>query len=492
MNYIGEIKNIFSQPNLYIRERVKIVEITLETTTLPKYDDVLSLINKIPSRDIFQIVFEDDSEARIVWGTSLDLSREEYDQYVSSSTGDVIKISIFIKKNVEDNTFSIYCFDEFMGDLNSLSLFDVLCSFSNLLSGADHLNFVTFDKSISFMTRTMSFSSEEKHSISTDFSRLKRIEECKDVSRFLCAENIQLLPDDFKIVLNSAANPLTDKFSKLCCLLSMIYVATSASLDKDKFIPQITGQRSISCEINIDSIISNDNIYKVYYWIFTDGNAADKAIIARNVLSLHCKYNSLIDMDELAFASMQSNYNLYLRNNVNQYLELKNKVADYICDVVAKTGEYATNILDRFKQNLIALIGFLLTTIIANIVSSNPLDNIFTKDITVLVYAILVGSVFFLVISILETNYRVKTIHKAYLQLKENYSDILSKDDISEIYRDDKFFNDTRKEIKSKTILFSIIWILALIGIFFVVEYLTNSPIFMNDIREWIENIYKN
>lgn len=489
MNYIDEIKNVFSQPNINIRERVKIVEITFETTTLPKYDDILLLINKIPSRDIFQIVFEDDSEERIVWGNSLGLAREEYDQYVLSSSGDSIMISISIKKSIEDNTFSIYCFDEFMKDLNDLSLFDVLCSFSNLLSGVDYLNFVTFDKSISFMTRTMSFSSEEKQSISTDFSRLKRIEECKDVSRFLCTENLKLLPDDFKIVLNSVANPLTDKFSKLCCLLSVIYVATSASLDKDKVIPQITGQRSISCEINIDSIKGNDNIYKVYSWIFTDGNAADKAIIARNVLSLHCKYNSLIDIDELAFASMQSNYNLYLKNNVNQYLELKNKVADYICDVVAKTGEYATTILDRFKQNLVALIGFLITTIIANIVSSNPLDNIFTKDITVLVYAILVGSVFFLVISILETNYKVKTIKKTYLQLKENYSDILSQDDIAEVYKNDELFNGTKKEIKTKTVLFSVIWISILIGIFFVVEYLTTTPILMDNIRNWIKNI---
>lgn len=489
MNYIDEIKNVFSQPNINICERVKIVEINFETTSLPKYDDVLKLINKIPSRDILQIVFEDDSEERLVWGNSHVLSQEEYDQYVLSSSGDSIRISVSIKKTIEDNTFSIYCFDEFMKDLNDLSLFDVLCSFSNLLSGIDYLNFVTFDKSISFMTRTMSFSSEEKQSISTDFSRLKRIEECKDVSRFLCTENLQLLPDDFKIVLNSVTNPLTDKFSKLCCLLSMIYVATSASLDKDKVIPQITGQRSISCEINIDSIKGNDNIYKVYSWIFTDGNAADKAIIARNVLSLHCKYNSLIDIDELAFASMQSNYNLYLKNNVNQYLELKNKVADYICDVVAKTGEYATTILDRFKQNLVALIGFLITTIIANIVSSNPLDNIFTKDITVLVYAILVGSVFFLVISILETNYKVKTIKKTYLQLKENYSDILSQDDIAEVYKDDELFNGTKKEIKTKTVLFSVIWISILIGIFFVVEYLTTTPILMDNIRNWIKNI---
>ena len=140
---------------------------------------------------------------------------------------------------------------------------------------------------------------------------------------------------------------------------------------------------------------------------------------------------------------------------------------------------------------MVALIGFLLTTIIANIVSSNPLDNIFTKDITVLVYVILVGSVFFLIISIIETNYKVKTIQKAYLQLKENYLEVLSEDDISEIFKDDELFRNTKKEIKSKTIIFSIIWMLVLIYIFLVVEYLTSFPILMDNIRKWIETVSK-
>lgn len=129
MNYIDEIKHIFSQPSINVRERVKVVEITFETTTLPKYDDISNVINKIPTRDIFLIVFEDDSEERITWGNSYSLLQEEYDRYMLSSSGDSIKISISIEKVVEDNTFSIYCFDEFMKDLNELSLFDMLCSF---------------------------------------------------------------------------------------------------------------------------------------------------------------------------------------------------------------------------------------------------------------------------------------------------------------------------------------------------------------------------
>ena len=53
-------------------------------------------------------------------------------------------------------------------------------------------------------------------------------------------------------------------------------------------------------------------------------------------------------------ASIQTNYNLYLRDNVTQYLELKNKVAEFFTDIVSRTGEYATEMLDKFKTNLLA------------------------------------------------------------------------------------------------------------------------------------------
>ena len=39
--------------------------------------------------------------------------------------------------------------------------------------------------------------------------------------------------------------------------------------------------------------------------------------------------------------------------------------------------------LDKFKTNLLAILGFLFSVILANIVSDQPLDNIFTKDITI-------------------------------------------------------------------------------------------------------------
>ena len=51
---------------------------------------------------------------------------------------------------------------------------------------------------------------------------------------------------------------------------------------------------------------------------------------------------------------------------------------------MSKTGDYATMLLGDLKKNLIAIFGFLFTVILANIVSDQPLQNIFTREITVI------------------------------------------------------------------------------------------------------------
>lgn len=59
-------------------------------------------------------------------------------------------------------------------------------------------------------------------------------------------------------------------------------------------------------------------LYKIYDWIYSGGSSIDKAIIARNIICLHCKYEPLLKVDTKILASIQSNYNLYLKDNVTQ------------------------------------------------------------------------------------------------------------------------------------------------------------------------------
>jgi hypothetical protein len=184
---------------------------------------------------------------------------------------------------------------------------------------------------------------------------------------------------------------------------------------------------------------------------------------------------------------MQSNYNLYLKNNVTQYLDLKNKVAEYICDVVAKTGDYASIIFERFKQNLIAVLGFLFTAIIANIVSDQPLNNIFTKDVTTVLEVVLAGSVIFLIFCVIEANYQNKCIKNSYKQLKEHYKDVLTDDDVKEIFKNDSAFKKMQKEIKKRKTIAIYLWIAFILIAFIALEIRGEG--FATSIIDWIKEV---
>lgn len=186
-------------------------------------------------------------------------------------------------------------------------------------------------------------------------------------------------------------------------------------------------------------------------------------------------------------ASIQSNYNLYLKENVKDYLELKNKVAEFISDTVAKTGEYATELLDKFKNNIIAIFGFIFTVILANIVSDQPLDNIFTKEITLLVECVLMGSFIYLVICYFQFKYEIDKVYESYERLKVNYKEILTEDDLLETFKNDEMANKMKRTIEKSKRIYLIIWIAFLILALIVVEILSTSPIYKS-----LFDIFKN
>ena len=130
---------------------------------------------------------------------------------------------------------------------------------------------------------------------------------------------------------------------------------------------------------------------------------------------------------------------------------------------------------------MMACFTFLLTAVIANIVSNQPLNNIFTKDITLILELVIFGSFTFIKISKIEVEYKLKKLKDGYDDLKKNYDDILDENDIKKIFNNDKIFEDNRKEVKSKekTIIriWMIILIICLIGIEFISKYPIISPI---------------
>ena len=96
-----------------------------------------------------------------------------------------------------------------------------------------------------------------------------------------------------------------------------------------------------------------DEFYKIYRWIFQDSNEYDKIELTRHVISIHCKYSDILNIDEKTFLSIKSNYNIYLKENVDKYIELKNLVKPPVARKEDKYQQIGTKWTDEEDNKLV-------------------------------------------------------------------------------------------------------------------------------------------
>ena len=494
MDYITAIVALFQCTNFTLSERSKIVNFNFDfgVTLLPKYMQLVELVESFPNRDCVVLTLKNENDDLFVISSSDLSSQQKFDSFKADCEySEQLSGVILINKSVQGGCISVYNFSNFIHELCLLSLDEILRTFSALLSGVDHLTFEVFDEDVLFKTKTMLFSSAPQKVVFDTFDRKHRLNICSETTHFYDQAQYPLLPDDFQIDINFEDNPLSEIFNKLSNILSLIYLSSFASFNCEILEVRIAGQRTLEFKYQCNLIGVNPELYKIYNWVYTDGNAIDKAMIARNILCLHCRFSDIQKIDGKTFASIQSNYNLYLKENVSQYIQLTNKLAEFISGVVSKTGDYVTSLLDNFKTNLIAIFGFLFTVVLANIVSDNPLDNIFTRDITIILEAVLLGSVIYLIICIFETKYKVKKVRDSYDALKANYSALLTPEDVMQAFDNDKLIIKMVKEVNDGIIKYSLLWGLFILASLAIIEIISTEP-FIVSLLQQLLTIIKN
>lgn len=460
------------------RERRKVYEASFifQAEHAPQYQEWMAVIGEISQRDEIKIFLESESEENCV--ITRRSEKAEYASFIQKILEDSeISVKVEIQKSVQEGCFSIYNFKNFSEDLLCMRLSEVMKFFALLFEETQrYIIFEVFGSEDIFYTKTMFFLPAGSTVAVSGFDRKQRLQECREISYFYNQDTYDILPDDFMVEKNYDGNPLKGLFSKLETFLSVCYLASNATVQNEGVKLQIIGQRSVEYVYRFDEICENSMLYKLYDWIHSGGNSMDKAVIARNIICLHCRYEPLLKADEGVLASVQSSYNLYLKDNVAQYLELKGKIAEFISDTVSRTGEYATELFDRFKINLLAIFGFLFTVAIANIVSDQPLDNIFTRDITVILELVLLGSLIYLFICYIQSKYQMVKVYESYESLKKTYEGILAREDINECFQEDELLVKMKKSIRRSQIAYIILWVFFLAMLFVIIEMVSDAP----------------
>lgn len=166
--------------------------------------------------------------------------------------------------------------------------------------------------------------------------------------------------------------------------------------------------------------------------------------------------------------------------------------------------EQITELIESFPQRDIVTLSLInenddlfymssqdLTVILANVVSDKPLDNIFTRDITLILEAVLLGSVVYLIICISETKYKVKKVQDSYDALKANYSSLLTSEDIAQAFGNDKLITKMVNEVNSGIIRYSLLWGLFILFSLVAIEIISTEP-FVTPLLQHLFTIIKN
>lgn len=443
--------------------------------TLPDISFFKTLIKAVPERDKIIINLINDTE-RVLRIDNL-TQNGVYIDFISGS--DQIDVTISINKNTLNHTLSIFNYNKFIDNLSKLDNTSFLNFLSSIItSETEYIFFEVYDNNMLGKTyRTETIFIHYYQDECFECSKINRLELFSKVlftNNFLNLSEYPLLPNDFHIVSSEFDFRIKNLFQKWEILFSFIYLASFSFLHNGELSLSTNITKNITDVIDINqfSFSYTKEIYDIFSWIYHDDIYLDKLTIAREVMESSTFHFSDL---KLSVRDILRVYNLYIKKNVTEYLSAKKDIGDFIVHTLYEMDQYSNVIISSFSNNFFALVAFIMTTMIANIVSASPLDNIFSKDILWLLLLALLGSLVYCFISNIKFNKDITDFYKVFDRLKNNYKDIFPKEDIDSLFSESEFKHQI-EHISKIRININIIWIISsIVLIIFTVFALYNK-----------------
>lgn len=414
---------------------------------------------------------------------TLNSNSDDFDQFTNSlikeSTyldGEEISIVVTISKTIKEACCTIYDFNTFVKTLANFEVIQFFKTFSKLFEFGQFIRFEVFDLKKSFHTHSLLFVPLQVSNIKQQTTTRKEIFEAfKSQCYFASIENFELVPSDFKLYeADTSYSILTQLFDRYRNLISVIYLFDITSIVGNDIEFKINGYKSIKGKEEIVKLNLNEyeEYYNIFDWVYNGGNLTDKIGLARNIISLHFKKSGELSLQGNPFQSVKSSFRVYEKQNIKQYIEIRNRISDQLIDFNNRANKIVETFASGFQKSTLALISFYISAIVIRVISKGEFVNIFSLDATILSIAFLMGSIIYYWVSRWEIKEQRSRFVSSYENLKNRYTDLLEPDDIKKILNKDNDFNQDLTFIDKKRKVYSRMWLT-------VVLLLAGSTIFL-------------
>lgn len=436
----------------------------ITASALPSAEKLDYLCGKCAGQDEIGIQFRSVENFTFSYGQG-----NAYKDYISQlEQEDIVIITIKIQKRLVDEIFNVYNIEKFSEFLCGQKIEESFQLFSKLFDGGkQHIIFQVLNCSSCIHTSSIAFSSDPL-SWDRETIRNNQIRNCNDTSVFLGRAQYPLVPQDFAVMeqtYDKCFGGIKRMFDRLRIVLSYLYLANTSNIVGNRailqFDPAVNGY-----EYTLEQLSGNDYVWKIYHWIHKEDGCVGRAGIARNIINVHCRTaDDILNIDEDIYNSVVANYVIYERKYTEQYIELKNKLSECIVESAGQLQELAHDLVEGFRNNFIAVIVFLMTVLLTDSIDFNSFTE---ADVSLNIVAVCgiftFVSLLYMIVTIMAGKMKWGWVKRAYEDLKENYSDVLEKQDLAVAVKNDSAFINTEKEYKKFRFRICGVWSIAIIG----------------------------
>ncbi|RYG22031.1 MAG: hypothetical protein EOO07_01025 [Chitinophagaceae bacterium] len=455
-----------------ISEWFKEVEIKSEATHFKVLNeqDFLEKLKFLNARDKMQLTIQVDEHDTIEYYSQVHDTAFFTTLAAQTESFQRIKYSVKIFKKQIQGRLSLYFYDEFIQYLETLTIEAQLHEFNSVCN--DFLVFELQTNGLEVNTKRIFFVNKANSEIPATFEVEKIIENGISACSYNHAKDFKLIPEDFKFS-HPPGNNLDTIFSKLRAICSIAFLFDISELAKSKLTYRLNGYKTIQSEIQMEHVALDplDQYFNVYIWVYNSGNFNDKLGLARNIISLHMDDPTSISLNGNAFQSIKSSYKVYEKQNIKQYIEIRNKVTDQLLAFHDRANKIIETFATGFQKSALALITFYASVFLLKFLNKDDLVGIFTLEASILSTVFIACSVLYLIVSRWEVNAQRQRFIDNYNDLKSRYEDLLDIQDIERILNRDREFRADLAFMDAKRANYTWLWV-GFLTIFFMSTWL--------------------
>lgn len=354
--------------------------------------------------------------------------------------GESATIKIKIHKKAIGNRKSIYSIEDIVRYWSKGSPYETLKKLQDL--GSSCAEFESNDILEPIHTSLFSFYPIQNHdgSEKPKAKHSQILEQREKHINFTHGHELKIVPEDLKLTNTSNKN-LNDFFGPALALLSLIHIADHTKINSDYRVEiKLSGYKSISKEIISFADIkkeSTEEIFDIYSWVYSESKISDKIGLARNLISIHIRNGDITNIQAGCLSSLHSNYQIYLKENLKQYIDTKNKITDAIQKSSDKASEMVKQVGTYFRASVFSIYSFFLTIFLLRSINKENFELYISNSLYIIFIFFLGISIAILLYAQSEFRQERERFIKSYESLKNRYTDLIAESDLKKILQND-------------------------------------------------------